>query len=657
LYVWKFAGWQLMTLRPALATETLQLYISNLRAAGVAGAAALHVAWSFIPPLAIAGYFSWRIGRPQIRDVRHISGFRLLRSRDARGAAARALGREIRSEGKGILLAPGICLSLSREVRGMLLAGGAGSGKTTILLPIMSAARKRGDRTIIFDVKGDFTSALDATDGGLVLVAPWDARSAVWDIAADIRTRADARLAAQLIIPDGGGDPMFANAARAIFAGTLIHLGTSRPGKWGFGDLAKLLGDACTLREILPVVVPEAQATIDAFESKTGQSVMINLGAYLSPIYDLARAWPTPGSRSVSFRRFVKDCYKGPRTIILQGSGEHRMLQRFVAATAIGLLSSTVASPSLSESRKRRIWLFLDEFPQLGRVPQVRELIEVGRSKGIRVVIGVQDIAQIRNVYDQDTLEILMTSLATKIIANTNAGATNQYFSSMFGDTISERLVVTATADGGCSRNWQRLSERVLSEHVISAELTATSAGATAVLACAGMPDLYRLFWPRQAFPVRRRASVPAKWTTMAGDAVSVSTTGGTEAVPVPEPKLSPQIQKTKVEVAEVVEIVSPEPPVPMQCVQVQEQQLVEPATEWDMSKITADTVDGLTETVITAADGGISTAVEAIDSLLDTVVGSPEITTIPNAPPISEVGRRRKPRRRISININEQEL
>jgi type IV secretory pathway TraG/TraD family ATPase VirD4 len=77
-------------------------------------------------------------------------------------------------------------------------------------------------------------------------------------------------------------------------------------------------------------------------------------------------------------------------------------LSRIWIGSMLGLLASAVGSPSLTESRKRRVWLFLNEFPQPPRIKQFPTFLELGRSKGVAVVIGAQDTAQIRAVYGQD---------------------------------------------------------------------------------------------------------------------------------------------------------------------------------------------------------------------------------------------------------------
>jgi len=70
----------------------------------------------------------------------------------------------------------------------------------------------RGDGVLVIDVKGDMTAGLH---GNPLLVAPQDARSLVWDIARDCRTKQDARELASRLIPDSH-DPMWSEAAREI---------------------------------------------------------------------------------------------------------------------------------------------------------------------------------------------------------------------------------------------------------------------------------------------------------------------------------------------------------------------------------------------------------------------------------------------------------
>jgi type IV secretory pathway TraG/TraD family ATPase VirD4 len=114
----------------------------------------------------------------------------------------------------------------------------------------------------------------------------------------------------------------------------------------------------------------------------------------------LADAWSDPSARRFSIRTWLH--HPAPyRPLILQHDPGYRELSRIWIASMLGLLASAVGSPSLPESRERRVWLFLDEFPQLPPIKQFPTFLELGRSKGVAVVIGAQDTAQIRAVNGQ----------------------------------------------------------------------------------------------------------------------------------------------------------------------------------------------------------------------------------------------------------------
>ena len=76
---------------------------------------------------------------------------------------------------------------------------------------------------------------------------------------------------------------------------------------------------------------------------------------------------------------------------ILQHDSCHPELSSIWIGGVLGLLASHVGSPSLHESRARRIWIFADEFPQLPRLNNFSTFLDLGRSKGVVAVICAQD--------------------------------------------------------------------------------------------------------------------------------------------------------------------------------------------------------------------------------------------------------------------------
>lgn len=391
---------------------------------------------------------------------RHIRGRRRLK-----GEAA--LAAWVKDEGvgaDGLHIHPKLPpISKSRETRHILIFGGVGSGKTQTLLPLMRAARERGDRAIIFDFKGDFTpdfpSRTALHDGQEIEVedaifAPWDSRSVPWAVAQDVDTLSAAReFAARMIVEPGGGSgsPMWANAARQVLVACLVELQSTRPCDWGFADLvAGLTRPVDQLTEAARRYFPEAvKALGDGQQNVTTAGIQINLMSYLSVIFDLARAWPGPGIFSI--RDWLTEAgVRRVKTVILQHDGRFETLARAFNSAVLGLAGQLIKSNLVRDSKERKLWLFLDEFPELGKVETVLSLAAVGRSKGIRVVLGLQDISQVKKIYSEHDTNSIVSMVGTQVIAQVSPGETAKYIAeNLIGDRDIERLGVSITSGAG----------------------------------------------------------------------------------------------------------------------------------------------------------------------------------------------------------------
>ena len=389
---------------------------------------------------------------------RHIRGPRRLQGKAGLAAWVKAEGEDA----DGLKLHPDLPpMSLSRETRHFLIFGGVGSGKTQTLLPLMRAARERGDRMIVFDFKGDFTpdfpsctalhngQEIEAED---VIFAPWDSRSTVWAVARDVDTLAAAREFAARMIPEAqGGSPFWSNAARQVLIASLVELQSTKPKKWGFSDLSKKLTRPIEeLAEAARLHFPEAlKALSDGQQNVTSAGVLGNMMSYLSVVFDLARAWPSPGIFSI--RDWLTEARaRRVRAVILQHDGQFESLARAFNGAVIGLAGQLIKSKLFGESKKRKLWFFLDEFPELGKVETVLSLAAVGRSKGIRIVIVLQDLAQSRNIYGADLTDALLSMVGTHIVTRVSPGETANFIcEKLITEREIDRLDVSVTSGTG----------------------------------------------------------------------------------------------------------------------------------------------------------------------------------------------------------------
>jgi len=476
-----------------------------------------------------------KMRKPGIGEDAHIRGLQYIADTQlaAKWASRQAKAEQRQDNSTGVSVHPAVALTAGRENLGILAVGAQGSGKTQFLLPILQqvctaiqdAEEDKSYRAVIFDFKGEYTEVLPVDDDHFALIAPWDQRSAHWDIASDVSTRGDARLIAEQLISDSK-DPMWSNASRQVLTGLISALAITKPGRWDFPDLADLVsGGGRALLEALAIGNREAVPLIsNPDENKTAQSILANLSAFMAPISDLAEAWRAqPGAQTVipfSIQRWLADDWDGPRILILQGSSRYEPLMQAFLRSFLGVLIARMIDPSFPEARSRdtdyRLYFFLDEFIRLGKLPDIEKLITVGRSKGGRLLLGLQDIAQVRNVYGPELAAAWFSQLATQFYGRVAPGDTATWLSSVFARREVEHTVYTASkSQGGFSETigWRPLEEPVLMPGQLASDLGASPNGVVGLLHCTGWGHLYRLHWPITQLSKRREAAVPAEWT------------------------------------------------------------------------------------------------------------------------------------------------
>lgn len=465
----------------------------------------------------IAGWFGWSFGAKPPDPVQHLRGRRLCTDATA---LRREMAQESKLSGAGIPIYPGIPLSLDRETRGLMILGSIGGGKTQILTNFLNAIIARGDRVLLYDTKGDFTAGLFGLPG-VELLAPWDSRSAAWDIAKDISSIHDAQEFAVRVIPESGDNPLWGNAARMVLVGCIAYFQREQPGKWGFGDLAEILClPYAQVRRIALSGDPSAALVLPEKPTKTTEGYIVQMAASLKQVAKLADAWAnTPIERRLSLRAWALGEQNRGRVLIFQSHSRFQALSRTFTQAIIAQIKTYISD--MADSNSRRIWLVLDEFPQLGTVEEIKDVLAVGRSKGIRVVLGYQDYAQLREIYGGDGAQTMASICGTSIICRSQGADTPEYLSRLLGPRQVRRYNPSAsgqpvTAGGllnaSVSQNYQILDEPVVSPDEFGL-LGPSKYGITAILFPGGN-FVYRLTWPFSTLPGNNAdPRSPASWT------------------------------------------------------------------------------------------------------------------------------------------------
>lgn len=451
--------------------------------------------------------------------VRHIDGQRVIGGREAVRAFQLEAKRMGVSQSSALLsLHPAAFWPASQWKKHVLITGGVGSGKTQILLHIVRQIFAGKHRAFIYDVKGDFTAVFPTA----AILSPFDERSFVWHIAADCQTSVQAAALAQAFIPAEEGQGKFWSvAAQMLLEGCVLSLQADKPGTWGWGDLRDRLslaqGDFAAL---MARHHRKAENLIADPDSSATSSVLGTLSAYTADIDKLAAAWPHPvKKRSIALTRWVADDWTGPRQLIVQAGVDADLSAVYISAM-MAVCAGEILSPRLPDNESgRHLFFVLDELTSIRRIDVLPSLIDKGRSKGVSIIAGLQDQAQLIERYGPNIASALSAMVGTQILCRVMPGQTRE---TLIQNAGKKRVAVTSVTTSGGFKDGVAGSSSVSvqEEPVLSGEDLSTLGpvfergkfqGVKAMVTTGR--DYLELLWPPQILPSRRPGQVPAFWT------------------------------------------------------------------------------------------------------------------------------------------------
>lgn len=323
----------------------------------------------------------------------------------------------------GIVIARGIRFDMRQECRGVKVTGSTGSGKTTVIAPLIIQAVARMDRVVIWDEKAGFVETLR----DITILSPWDRRAVRWALSVDLRDKSTVQDFANHVCPSPAtGDSIWAKAAAAIVIACSIGLSETQ-GRWFLSDLRrKILAvsiDLNVLQKEVQTHYPEASGIVADLKSKALSSVIFQLSASLQSVLMLGEM--DEELAKLDRKPFSLSAYLSPTKpgepliptppVLLPGHPTAPELSAAFCGAIIHYISTNLAGRPDTPADRDQTWLFLDEFPQIGRQNGVIRLLEVGRSKSVRVVIGIQGPEQIQRVYGHDhVLKTILNNTLTK---------------------------------------------------------------------------------------------------------------------------------------------------------------------------------------------------------------------------------------------------
>ncbi|EMX1048638.1 type IV secretion system DNA-binding domain-containing protein [Vibrio alginolyticus] len=440
--------------------------------------------------------------------VVQLSGPVRLKGRLVKKHARDKLNRAVQGDpmGKGVFLHPNVQISVRQELGNILVYGQQGSGKSTIIKPIVQGIRQRGDSIFIYDRKNEYTQLFYDADS--LLISPFDIRGVQWDLAKDVRNEQDALLIAECLIEETE-DPLWSTGARLLLTGYMVILLNVR-NECTWYSLAGLLSKP--ENEILPMLrthYPQAAVFISQ-NSKTSQGFLVTLMKELHFLRQLRKVWRPRARDMISVRDWVENKSSLPKTLIFAHDESSPELSQKVCNAMFSLMVSHTLV--LEDSNDRHIWFCLDELSSLRRNAALEKWLRLGRSKGARTIAGVQAISQIREIYGHDVTETILNLFGNVVAMRMGAsGDSAKYASAGFGEQQVERQLVSID-DAGRRSISSHISDELLVKPEDLVCLENESSGVSGFLSVQGWGAAYELKWPNVNIPKTAAPFVRQKW-------------------------------------------------------------------------------------------------------------------------------------------------
>ena len=383
-------------------------------------------------------------------DALHIRGLRLLTPREHNRQLYGGFIRQIFNHHTGMQLGDST-IPAAKECEHCLITGSPGAGKSTLIRHMLSQVRDRGQSAIVLDIDSEFIQEFYDEDRGDVWT-PW------MEFRPESFTMDAEAMAASLVRgqPRNPTEQFFRDSARTLIEAILEKVKDRRHS----GSIADFL--ALPRPEIHEQLAgTRAYPLVDEHAAEQGTGIISVAANATKAFYHLPRREQT--NRVWSARQWASE-RRG--WIFLPSTEDARAAIQSVQAVWLDSLVRWLMS---AEIGSEQVWIFADELPAMGYQNQIEQLITRGRKRGLSVVIGFQNISQLRTIYGRDGAVTMTSSPTTKCLLRADEGETAKWASDLLGSREIERTEMTMLAGLSNMREGVNLQARRTTEHIVTA--------------------------------------------------------------------------------------------------------------------------------------------------------------------------------------------
>lgn len=369
---------------------------------------------------------------------------------------------------------------MSYATKNNVVVGTVGSGKTLTINMFMRSVFKDtlqygSQRGIIFDPKGENLSILYGCvpERKVIIMNPFDQRCVAWDMAKDITNPQSASALANILVPMGPNekDRYWRDTVVRLMTGVVIALNFLAPRNWELRDILIIMQDEDLLRYVL-----ESHSMTNRYlnvlgSDNTKANITSTISTKLQDFEIVAACWHL-AERRISLQEWMDE-----RLILLLGESEIareplRAINRLIFTRAAQMLLS---QPEADQTQGApNTYIVIDELPSIGKLDSLKTLATKGRSKGVCITVGFQDLEDMHHVYGKEVANTMLGQFNNKAFLRMNSPPTANWACEIFSEhEFMETRTGTSTSHGakGDSRSESKNMTRAIRKTVMPIEL------------------------------------------------------------------------------------------------------------------------------------------------------------------------------------------
>jgi type IV secretory pathway TraG/TraD family ATPase VirD4 len=400
----------------------------------------------------------------------------------------------------------GIPVAAEDETKHFKCIGTTGTGKTTAIREMLSAALTRGDRAVVADPDGGYLSHFYDPDRGDVILNPFDPDAVKWNLLGEIASDHDVDQLARSLIPDSGGsDRIWSGYARTFFTAVVQQVVAARIAD--DGEIYRLVTKA-SVQELKLLLAGTVAGPFleDANDRMFGSVRAVTASAVGALRYTAqqraapfsVRQWIGQGGTGLGGR-------PGGVLFIPYKAGEIAALRSAISAWMRIAIFEAMNRPEGDQ----RLWFVIDELDALGEIDGLKDALARLRKFGGRCVLGFQSISQVSSTYGKGAADTIVENCGNSLILRCSAseqGGTSQFASRLIGQ---REVVHTTRSETLRPSEWRpstTTSEQRTIEPAIMASEIERLPDLTGFLKLASIPDWMRVTLTHVSYPTVDRS-------------------------------------------------------------------------------------------------------------------------------------------------------